>query len=81
MTLNLNPVMSIIANVPAAVASTVRTSVIRSHSSLILYLLDCSLSCRPPLSQFLSNKRGDVLVGPFDSHSLFMPNRTTQDDG
>ena len=38
MLLNLNPVMSIIANVPAAIASTVRISILvcswRSHKNL-----------------------------------------------
>ncbi len=69
MTLDLNAVMSIIANVPAAIASTVRgTRHPFIYHLLILYLLDRSLSCRSPLSQFLSSKCGDVLVGPFDTH-------------
>jgi hypothetical protein len=70
MTLDLNAVMSIIANVPAAIASTVRGTrhPFIYHSTLILYSLDRSLSCRSPLSQFLSNKRGDVLVGSFNPH-------------
>ena len=71
MTLNLNAVMSIIGNGPAAVVATVGGTRHLSiyHSSLILCLLDRSLSCHSPLSQLLS-KRGDFLVGPFTAHSL-----------
>ena len=71
MAIDLNAVMSLVANGPAAVAATVggiRYSSIY-HSSLILYLLDRSLSCRSPLSQFL-NKCGDFLVSPFNAHRL-----------
>jgi len=40
MTLNLNPVMSIIANVPAAVTSTVRlTTPIETHLSMFFFFL------------------------------------------
>ena len=69
MTLDLNAVMSIIANGPAVTASTVSDTCqpFIYRSSLILHLLDRSLPCRSPLSQFLS-KRGDVLVGPFIVH-------------
>ena len=71
MAIDLNAVMSLIANGPAAVAATVGGTRHPSinHSSLILYSLDRSLSCRSPLSQFL-NRHRDFLVGPFNAHRL-----------
>lgn len=61
MTLNLNPVMSIIANVPAAIASTVRL-IISAGCQLVKCFSDRSLSCGSPVGKLLSYERRDVLV-------------------
>ena len=70
MILDLNAVMSVIGHAGAYIASTVggtRHPFIY-HSSLILSLLDRSLSCSSPLSQFLFSRRGCALVSPFHAH-------------
>jgi hypothetical protein len=63
MTLNLNPVMSIIANVPAAIASTVRLIILHSTGyQLVKCFSDRSLSRGSPVGKLLRNGRRDVLV-------------------
>ena len=62
MTLNLNPVMSIIANVPAAIASTVRLNIIPQGIVDDMVFLDRSLSRGSPAGKLLSDRRRDVFV-------------------
>ena len=61
MTLNLNPVMSIIANVPAAIASTVRFIIPQGVSWRSVFS-DCSLPRGSSVGKLLRNGRRDVLV-------------------
>ena len=51
MLLNLNAVMSIIANVPAAIASTVLHTPMHPRTMTLLTSipLDCRLPCRSPI--------------------------------
>jgi hypothetical protein len=70
MTLNLNPVMSIIANVPAAIASTVRLTIPLQISLLMYVCVDRGLSRGSPFSQFLNSWCRDVCVSSMDPHRL-----------
>jgi len=62
MILNLNPVMSIIANVPAAIASTVRLVIPPGTIYRRVFSLDRRFPRRSPFGKLLCNRRGSLFV-------------------
>lgn len=62
MILNLNPVMSIIANVPAAIASTVRLVIPPGTIYRRVFSLDRRFPRSPPFGKLLCNRRGSLFV-------------------
>ena len=65
MVLNLNPVMSIVANVPAAAISTVRLTIPienKNHLLIPFFNLDRGFPRCPPFGKLFTDRRGAFLV-------------------